>query len=157
MTVSLRPMSDEEFATWLPEMRQSYANDIEANGGASKEDAERKALVDTERLFPDGQPSAEQLVLVIEAEGEIVGDLWLAEMDTSQGRSLWIYDIRVDEACRGRGYGRQAMLFAEEEARRRGLRRVALNVFGGNEPARNLYRSLGYVENAVAMSKRVAE
>jgi len=32
---------------------------------------------------------------------------------------------------------------------------VALNVFGGNEVARNLYRSLGYEENAVSMSKKL--
>jgi ribosomal protein S18 acetylase RimI-like enzyme len=47
------------------------------------------------------------------------------------------------------------MEFAEDEARRRGIDRVALNVFGGNEVARGLYRSLGYKENAVAMSKRL--
>jgi ribosomal protein S18 acetylase RimI-like enzyme len=45
------------------------------------------------------------------------------------------------------------MLLAEGEARRRGLSRVALNVFGGNEVARNLYRSLGYEETAVTMRK----
>ena len=32
---------------------------------------------------------------------------------------------------------------------------VALNVFGGNEVARNLYRSLGYAEAAVFMHKPV--
>jgi ribosomal protein S18 acetylase RimI-like enzyme len=66
---------------------------------------------------------------------------------------LFIYDIRLDERFRGRGYGKAAMEFAEEEARRLGVGRVALNVFGGNEVARNLYRSLGYQENAIAMSK----
>jgi ribosomal protein S18 acetylase RimI-like enzyme len=45
------------------------------------------------------------------------------------------------------------MLFAEEEARRLGLPGVGLNVFGGNEPARGLYRSLGYAEEAVYMTK----
>jgi ribosomal protein S18 acetylase RimI-like enzyme len=47
------------------------------------------------------------------------------------------------------------MEWAEHEARRRGLTHVALNVFGGNEPARGLYRSLGYAEDAVSMSKAV--
>jgi ribosomal protein S18 acetylase RimI-like enzyme len=32
---------------------------------------------------------------------------------------------------------------------------LRLNVFGGNEPARGLYRSLGYREDAVSMSKPV--
>jgi ribosomal protein S18 acetylase RimI-like enzyme len=45
------------------------------------------------------------------------------------------------------------MLLAEEEARRRGIGRLALNVFGRNTVARRLYQSLGYEENAVAMSK----
>jgi ribosomal protein S18 acetylase RimI-like enzyme len=53
----------------------------------------------------------------------------------------------------GRGLGRRAMEFAEEEARRRRLARVVLNVFGGNEAARGLYRSLGYREVAVWMAK----
>jgi RimJ/RimL family protein N-acetyltransferase len=36
---------------------------------------------------------------------------------------------------------------------RRGLGRVALNVFGGNEAARTLYDSFGYREHAVLMGK----
>ena len=47
------------------------------------------------------------------------------------------------------------MTFAEEEARRRGFDQIGLMVFGGNQVARGLYRSLGYAENAVFMTKRV--
>ncbi len=90
---------------------------------------------------------------MIEVDGEPAGDLWLAEREETMEPCLFVYDIHLDEECRG--YGRAAMLFAEEEARRRGIDRVALNVFGGNEVARGLYRSLGYEENAVAMSKEV--
>jgi GNAT superfamily N-acetyltransferase len=53
----------------------------------------------------------------------------------------------------GRGFGREAMLVFEDEARRRGLTEVNLTVMGGNEVARSLYRWLGYVERAVFMSK----
>jgi ribosomal protein S18 acetylase RimI-like enzyme len=67
--------------------------------------------------------------------------------------SIFIYDVHIDDVQRGRGYGKAAMLLAEEEARRRGLDSVALNVFGRNTLARGLYTSLGYVENAIAMSK----
>jgi ribosomal protein S18 acetylase RimI-like enzyme len=71
-------------------------------------------------------------------------------------RSLFIYDIHVDDAYRGRGYGKAAMLLAEEEARRRGIEHIALNVFGRNTVARRLYLSLGYAENAIAMSKSLS-
>ena len=47
------------------------------------------------------------------------------------------------------------MVFAEEEARRQGLTRIALHVGARNEVARNLYRSLGFEENEVGMSKPI--
>ncbi len=66
-----------------------------------------------------------------------------------------VYDVDVDEPYRGRGYGKAAMIFAEEEARRRGVTRITLRVGVRNEVARNLYRSLGFEESDVAMSKPV--
>jgi ribosomal protein S18 acetylase RimI-like enzyme len=148
-------MGADEFARWLPKVRDSYAQDIAVNGGASEDDAQRKAIADTEQLFPADLLSADQFVFVIEADGEQVGELWLAERESSLGRGLWIYDVHVQDVYRGCGYGKEAMLLAEAEARRRGLDRIGLNVFGGNEVARNLYRSLGYTENAIFMSKRL--
>ena len=153
MSVQLRPMRDDEFAAWLPQMRDRYAEEMVRDAGLAPARAAAKAAEDIERLFPGGHLSSEQFVFVIDAEGEPVGDLWLAERDEAFQRCLFIYDIRLDESQRGKGYGKVAMAFAEEEARRRGHDRVALNVFGRNTVARNLYRSLGYEENAVSMSK----
>jgi hypothetical protein len=45
------------------------------------------------------------------------------------------------------------MQLFEDEARRRGHSQVGLTVLGGNDVARSLYRSLGYAERAVFMSK----
>ena len=73
-------------------------------------------------------------------------DRWFGEAEDEE---------EIDEAFRGRGLGRAAMVFAEQEAQRLGIAKVALNVFGGNEVARGLYRSLGYAETAVHMEKRV--
>jgi ribosomal protein S18 acetylase RimI-like enzyme len=153
MTVQLRPMREDEFAVWLPRMRDGYAQAMVDDAGVSPEGAAEKAAADVEQLFPGEKPSPEQLVFVVEADGEAVGELWLMERDLMGQPSLFVYDVHVDEAHRGRGYGKAAMLLAEEEARRRGLDRVALNVFGRNTVARGLYTSLGYVENAIAMSK----
>jgi ribosomal protein S18 acetylase RimI-like enzyme len=155
MGAKLRPMRNDEFAAWLPVMRDRYAEDMIRHADLPPERARSKAVDDVERLFPGGEPSSDQLVFVIEADGERVGELWLAERDDSFHHALFVFDVHLDESARGKGYGKAAMVFAEEEARRRGQDRVALNVFGGNEIARNLYRSLGYDENAVAMSKKL--
>jgi GNAT superfamily N-acetyltransferase len=155
VSVTLRAIREDEFKQWLSRTREGYAEEMVVNGGASEDRARDKAVKDVEQLFPGGRPSAGHSVFVIEADGRPVGDLWVAEREGDLHHSLWIYDVQIDEAERGRGYGKEAMLFAEEEARRRGLNRVGLMVFGGNEIARNLYRSLGYAEDAVFMNKPV--
>ena len=68
------------------------------------------------------------------------------------GAISWVFDVHVKDAYRGRGYGREAMLLAEAEARRRGLGRVVLNAFGGTEVARNSV-PLARLQNAVFLSK----
>jgi GNAT superfamily N-acetyltransferase len=155
MSVELRPMREDEFSAWLPKMQDGYAQAMVDDGGFAPEGAATKAAADIEALFPGRRLSAEQLVYVLEADGEPVGDLWLnVRDDPMHGKPcLFVYDVHVEEAFQGRGYGKAAMLLAEEEARRLDIDRIALNVFGRNEVARGLYRSLGYEENAVAMSK----
>jgi hypothetical protein len=91
MTVQLRPMRDDEFAAWLPRARRGYADDMIRNGGVSVERATAKAAADTEALFPGDRPSALQSVFVIEADGEPVGELWVAERDQPEFRYLWVY------------------------------------------------------------------
>jgi GNAT superfamily N-acetyltransferase len=149
-------MRDDEFTAWLPRMRDSYGQAMIDDAGFSPERATGKAAADIEHLFPGGRPSAGQLVFVVEANGDPVGELWLAEREDTMRPCLFVYEIHLAEAQRGKGYGKAAMLFAEDEARRRGLDRVALNVFGRNTVARRLYQSLGYEENAVAMSKTIS-
>lgn len=157
MDVKLRPMRQDEYVDWLPQMRDGYARSMIEEGGVPPESAKEKAASQTEQLFPGGRSSAEQLVFVVEGGGEAVGELWLADRDDVLQRCLFVYLIHIAEAHRGRGYGKAAMLLAEEEARRRGIDRLALNVFGRNTVARRLYQSLGYDENAVAMSKALDE
>ena len=134
-------MTEVEFSSWLPRARDGYADDMVRNGGADASAARAKAERDSERLFPGGRPSSEQQVFVIEADGARVGELWLSERESGISTavsfgstpSTWTKRIVV-VASRA-----PAMELAEREAIRRGLTHVALNVFGGNQPARNLF------------------
>ena len=143
-------MEEEEFVAWLPLLRDDYAEDLVRDYGMSAEKARAQAVAEI-----DGHRSAGHSVFVIEVEREPVGHLWLVERRDAYEPTLVVYDIDVDESYRGRGYGKAAMVFAEEEARRRGLTRIALHVGARNDRARNLYRSLGFEENEVAMSKPI--
>ena len=150
MALQLRPIEDEEFVAWLPFLREDYALDLVRDHGMSADKARAQAVAEI-----DGHRPAGHSVFVIEVEGEPVGHLWLVERRDAYEPTLGVYDIDVDEPYRGRGYGKAAMVFAEEEARRRGLSRIALHVGARNDVARNLYRSLGFEENEIAMSKPI--
>jgi ribosomal protein S18 acetylase RimI-like enzyme len=125
-----------------------------ANGGLSSAAAARKAEEDTARLFPSGAVQDGHFLYVLETEsGERAGRLWWAVEERDGDRIAFLYDVYLDERFRGSGLGREAMTLLEDDVRSHGLGRIQLNVFGGNERARALYRSLGYAEQAVTMGK----
>jgi GNAT superfamily N-acetyltransferase len=152
-SIRLRPILAEEFPAFVAVSKAGYASDIEVHGGQTHEAAREKAEADFPAVLPGGLDTPGHTIFVVEADGAAVGRLWLAERELGGRRALYIYDISIDLDHQGRGYGRVTMKLAEEEARSRGIGRIELNVFGGNEVARNLYRSLGYAETSVQMGK----
>jgi ribosomal protein S18 acetylase RimI-like enzyme len=157
MSVALRPIRDDELREWLVGARVEHAREMAADADLHPDEARLKVSRDLDTLFPEGRIAEGHAVFVVEAGGERVGSLWAGERSDPVGRAtFFVYDIRIDEGQRRRGYGRAAMIAAQAEAARRGIDRIALNVFGGNERARSLYRSLGYTERAVTMEKTLA-
>jgi ribosomal protein S18 acetylase RimI-like enzyme len=154
--VTVRPLREDEYDAWYAKALAGYAASMREEGGLDAERARRKAEEDFPALLADGLATEGHAIFAIDDGGVPAGSLWVAERENPMaGPHLFVYTIEVDEAHRGRGLGRAAMEFAEAEARRRGFDRIQLNVFGGNEVARNLYRSLGYDEVAVYMEKRL--
>lgn len=154
MAVRLRPAADDELASYVSAVRRDYESSMVNDAGLGEEEARAKAELDFGSLVRDGRPAAGQHLYVIEdvESSRRVGRLWLGERFAGQPIGF-LYDVEIEEPLRGQGLGREAMLLVEEEARRRGFVEIRLNVFGGNETARSLYRSLGYAEFAIGMRK----
>jgi ribosomal protein S18 acetylase RimI-like enzyme len=157
MGIRLRPLGPDEYDAFLEAARDEYARDMVANSGRAPEDAYAKAEADIRELLPEGLATAGQhLEVIVDGEtGEPVGRLWFGERTEPGGRHIYLYEIAVHDAHRGRGLGRAAMLALEDEARELGHDVVRLNVFGGNAVARRMYRSLGFDEVAVEMAKHL--
>jgi RimJ/RimL family protein N-acetyltransferase len=151
--VRLRRMRPEELPGFMEHSIVSYATGIREQGGQTAAFARQKSEADHAAILPNGLETPGHSLWIIEAGGERVGLLWLAERDSGGRHVIFIYDIEIDEGHRGNGYGRAAMALAEDQARALGIGRIELNVFGGNEVARQLYRSVGYVETSVQMAK----
>ena len=153
MRVRLRDIREDELPEFLTAMHTFYAADLERNSGLTRAEAEEKATRDHTALFPAGRRLDGHYLFAIEDEhGSTIGRLWYADRDAD----VFLYAIDLDERARGRGYGRAAMQAFEELARERGTASIWLNVFGGNDVARSLYRSLGYAEASIHMSKRLS-
>jgi ribosomal protein S18 acetylase RimI-like enzyme len=95
------------------------------------------------------------VLLAAEADGELVGLVWVGRAPGERG-GWWIYDIDVVPDQRRRGYGRALLEAAEHAALERGADSVGMNVFGGNDAARRLYESSGYDVAAIFMRKPLA-
>jgi ribosomal protein S18 acetylase RimI-like enzyme len=156
MSIRLRPMREDEFPAFLELSRVGYAEDLVRNGGMQADAAQRKVEADFLQLLPHGYASDVELRVVEDEFGSAIGRMVYAEREEHGLRYVFLYDIAIDEAHRGRGFGREAMELLEAEVRERGLDQLQLNVFGGNEQARGLYRSLGFQELSVQMGKELA-
>jgi len=155
--VRMRPMLEPEFQPYLDASLEEYAVFVARNHAISLDAARARAATSTAEMLPDGLQSQGHRFWVAELEtGEHVGELWLGFRRIDDTDVVWVYDVRVDERLRGRGYGRQIMEAADGLARGMGGERLGLNVFGDNPIARGLYESIGYVEISRQMRKDIA-
>lgn len=80
---------------------------------------------------------------VMEQGGRLVGNVTATPEGTASGR-WFVSNVAVHPSCQGQGIGRRLMEEALENIRRRGGRRVLLQVRVDNESAQRLYRRLGF-------------
>ena len=84
---------------------------------------------------------------VVERDGEIVGiAIWFLTYSTWTGtHGIWLEDLFVDDAQRGRGYGKALMASLAGVCVERGYARFEWSVLDWNEPSIAFYRSIGAV------------
>lgn len=71
------------------------------------------------------------------------------------GRELYIDDLCVDEAARGRQVGRQMYAYVREYAISLGCGAVTLNVWEGNTAARAFYERMGMTVRKTVMETKL--
>ena len=81
-------------------------------------------------------------LMVAERDGELVGTVSISESSRVPS-SLHLFALEVSQSRRNEGVGADIVRWVCDEARRRGLQRVHLEVRTDN-PARRLYHRLGF-------------
>ncbi|HET9109410.1 MAG TPA: GNAT family N-acetyltransferase [Ktedonobacterales bacterium] len=152
---SLQPMTEDDYNTYMPRLREEYAAERAQSDDTSLEQERKVASEQMAGLLPQGLHTPEHCFWRVVAEdGALVGTLWVHVQPAE--RRAFIYDIEIDAAQRGKGYGEAAMRALEEQLRPQGFTHIGLNVFGPNTVARALYDKMGYRVAATYMLKRIA-
>ena len=152
----LEPMTQARYDAWLVDTIREYAAEKVAAGNEPEEGSLERSRAAFEELLPQGlQTPGHEVRSIVDDAGQAVGYAWFTQEVRPAGRVVFIYDIAVDPEFRRRGHAQAALAEIEEYARANDCIGVMLHVFGGNEGARRLYRSSGYLETNVMMLKRV--
>ena len=155
--VRLVPMTESEFDVYLEKAVPEYAADNVRAGYWSEEEALERARKSYQRFLPQGVKTEHNYLFRIQIEetGEKIGILWMKhEAPRPHG---FIFEIRLDESKRGKGYGKQAMLAIEAVAKGLGIETIGLHVFAHNPAAMQLYKGLGYEVTSQNMVKRLVD
>jgi GNAT superfamily N-acetyltransferase len=101
------------------------------------------------------------LMLVAEAEGRVIGHLFLAldeappYLAPEYRREAWVCDAFIEDAWRGQGAFRAMLALAEAHARAAGCRRLHIGVLAGNDDAERIYRKAGFRNYAIEMVREL--
>jgi ribosomal protein S18 acetylase RimI-like enzyme len=155
--VRLAPMTDAEFQVYLARAVDNYALEHVKAGNWQPSEAHQKSAQEFNQLLPDGVASKDQHLYSIEdvPSGLKIGILWFAVFHKGPRPAAFIYDFEIDEAYRGKGYGRQALTALDEEAATMGIETISLHVFAHNPTAIALYEKMGYAATDLHMAKRI--
>ncbi len=155
--IHLVPMTRTEFDKFLSAEIEEYAQEHVKAGNWHSAEAIRLSKEEHDKLLPNGLASPNQHLYSIQEtdSGSNIGLIWFASQQQGLNHYAFIYDFRIDEAQRGKGYGKQALLAIEEKVRALGLDTISLHVFGHNQVAQSLYEKVGYEVTNVHMSKKL--
>ena len=153
--VELVAMSDAHFRRYMETAVEDYAQAHIKCGDCDPSEARTLAKADYDALLPEGIASAGQFLFsVLASDGRApVGMVWFALRERNGKKSAYIYDIQVDAAQRGKGYGAETLRKTEALAASMGAARIGLNVMGWNHTARNLYEKAGFTVTGMGMTK----
>ena len=155
--VRLVELEGAAYREYREHLVRDYAADKVRAGAWSPSEAENRAANEVDGLLPEGPATQDHFLYSVrdDAIRAEVGTVWFALRDSGVGRSVWIYDIVINETFRRKGYASLTLELVEHEAEELGARSVELHVFGHNHGAQALYEKVGYNVTSITMAKHL--
>ena len=93
-------------------------------------------------------------LIVAERDGRVIGTLQLTytpSLSYQGSKRCTVESVRVDSSIRGKGVGREMMLWAIERAKNKGCISMQLTSHGDRMDAHRFYEQLGFSKSQVGM------
>jgi len=135
----------------LPEIVRMLADDFL---GAQRERYENPLPESYLRAFAEIDADKNNELIVAEIDGAIVGTLQITftpSISFQGGKRATVESVRVDEKLRGRGIGRELMLYAIERAREENCVSMQLTTNIDRTDAHRFYENLGFKKSHLGM------
>jgi ribosomal protein S18 acetylase RimI-like enzyme len=154
--LELRPMTQEIFSEYMKKALLHLGEELSRARDISLDAGRALAQISFEDLFPNSRvDDPDQYLFSVRDRGVNIGVLHFGIRRDASEPYVYVWDIWIEQAKRGMGYGRKVMKALELEVSKLGLSRISLNVFGHNSPAISLYETLGYRATSISMSKEI--
>jgi ribosomal protein S18 acetylase RimI-like enzyme len=135
----------------LPEIVRMLADDFL---GATRERYENPLPESYIKAFEEIEADRNNELVVAETDGVIAGTLQITftpSISFQGGKRATIESVRVDEKYRGRGFGKELMLWAIERAREENCFAVQLTTNAERADAHRFYENLGFKGSHLGM------
>jgi RimJ/RimL family protein N-acetyltransferase len=111
---------------------------------------------ESEREYIDGLDSKKNLLIVAEADDEVVGCLAALQADAGkrpETKHILHIGLHLKEAFRGQGIGHSLLDYSIEWAREMGFKKIEVNIFTKNERSISLFKKAGFIEEGVRRNR----
>ena len=122
--------------------------------GQQREDLSEPLNENYIKAFREIDGDANNELIVAELDGKVIGTLQLTytpSLSYRGSKRCTVESVRVDRELRGKGIGKEMMLWAIERAKEKGCLSMQLTSHNDREDAHRFYEQLGFAKSHVGM------
>jgi GNAT superfamily N-acetyltransferase len=145
----------EATALDLPAIVRMLADDFL---GQQRERFEDPLPVSYRNAFDEIEDDPNNELIVAELDGSVIGTLQLTftpSISFQGGKRCTVESVRIAESLRGKGIGRDMMLWAIERAKEKGCVSMQLTTNADRADAHRFYKNLGFSASHVGMKLKL--
>ena len=146
-------MTEEEFHIFIEREVFRYAESLRKYKRLQREEALKKAHLETQRLLPHGINTPFHTFYRCHNRTQVVGTLWIYA--DKKKKQAFIYHITIFKGYQGKGYGKATLKEIEKILRKQKIDTISLNVFYENQRAYHLYKEMGFETVSMTMKKQL--